>query len=315
MNCRSCGAAIAPGARFCASCGTPVTGSACRACGAELAADARFCASCGTAVGDDRPRAPAEADRERKVATLVFADLVGYTSLNEGHDPEIIEAVVGRAYDRLSAEVQRYEGLVEKFAGDALLAVFGVPTVHEDDAERAVRAAFEMQQAMAELGGQLAAEGRPQLQLRIGIETGEVLANRQRAASERDRIVTGDAVNTAARLEQAAAPGEIVVGPATYAATREVVEYEELPAQALKGKALPIVAWRATRVRAGRGGRRATLGLEAPMVGRDEELTLLKETVRRTAAEGRPHPRSRFSLRAGSGPSLAPRRVAIPQPR
>jgi class 3 adenylate cyclase/tetratricopeptide (TPR) repeat protein len=291
MRCRTCGSELQPGARFCASCGTPVesaTAGTCASCGAALSPGTRFCASCGAPVEEAGGRG-AEPDRERKVATLVFADLVGYTSLNEGHDPEIIEAVVGRAFDRLSAEVQRYEGLVEKFAGDAMLAVFGVPTVHEDDAERAVRAAFEMQQAMAELGAQLAAEGRPQLQLRIGIETGEVLANRQRATSERDRIVTGDAVNTAARLEQAAAPGEIVVGPATYAATREVVEYEELPAQALKGKALPIVAWRATRVRAGRGGRRATLGLEAPMVGRDEELTLLKETVRRTAAEGRPH--------------------------
>ncbi|HJP72448.1 MAG TPA: adenylate/guanylate cyclase domain-containing protein [Candidatus Limnocylindria bacterium] len=287
MNCGSCGAAIEPGARFCASCGAPVAASACRNCGAELAPGARFCASCGTAVEDGGR--PQTADRERKVATLVFADLVGYTSLNEGHDPEIIEAVVGRAFDRLSAEVERYEGLVEKFAGDAMLAVFGVPTVHEDDAERAVRAAFEMQQAMVELGAQLTAEGRPQLQLRIGIETGEVLANRQRATTDRDRIVTGDAVNSAARLEQAAQPGEIVVGPATYAATRDVVDYEELPAQALKGKALPIAAWRATRVRAGHRGRRATLGLEAPMVGRDEELTLLKETVRRTATEGRPH--------------------------
>jgi class 3 adenylate cyclase len=291
MNCRSCGADLEPGARFCPSCGTPVSASACRVCGAELAPGARFCASCGTAVQENTGEAqPAtEPDRERKVATLLFADLVGYTSLSEGHDPEIIEAVVGRAFDRLSAEVERYEGLVEKFAGDAMLAVFGVPTVHEDDAERAVRAAFEMQQAMTDLGAELAAEGRPQLQLRIGVETGEVLANRQRAATDRDRIVTGDAVNTAARLQQAASPGEIVVGSATYAATREVVEYEELPAQILKGKALPIVAWRATRVRAGRGGRRATLGLEAPMVGRDEELSLLKETVRRTTAEGRPH--------------------------
>lgn len=229
------------------------------------------------------------AMRERKVATLLFADLVGFTALNEGHDPEVIEAVVGRAFDRLSAEVVRYEGVVEKFAGDAMLAVFGVPTVHEDDAERAVRAALEMQQAMGELRSQLEAEGRPTLALRIGIETGEVLANRQRAANERDRIVTGDPVNTAARLEQAAAPGAVVVGPGVYAATRDVVEYEEMDPISLKGKTLPVPAWRAVRIRTGRGGRRAVLGLEAPLIGRDEELALLKETVRRTVTEGRPH--------------------------
>jgi len=223
------------------------------------------------------------------VGTLLFADLVGFTSLNEAHDPEIIEAVVGRAFDRLSAEVDRYEGLVEKFAGDAMLAVFGAPVVHEDDSERAVRCAFEMLQAMAELRANLEAEGRPSLSLRIGIETGEVLVNRQRATKERDRIVTGDAVNTAARLEQLAQPGQIIVGPSTYAATREAIQYEELAPVALKGKSLPVPAWRAIRVKARRFGRRAVLGLEAPMVGRDEELTLLKETVRRTVAEGRPH--------------------------
>ena len=220
---------------------------------------------------------------------MLFADLVGYTSLNESHDPEVIEGVVGAAFDRLSAEVSRYEGLVEKFAGDAMFAVFGVPTVHEDDPERAVRAALEMQQAMSDLRAHAQAEGRPGLSLRIGIETGEVLANPTRARSERDRMVTGDAVNTAARLEQAAAPGEVVVGPGTWAATRGAIEYAEMDPIALKGKALPVPVWRAVRVRAGRGGRRAKLGLEAPLIGRDEELTMLKETVRRTVVEGRPH--------------------------
>jgi class 3 adenylate cyclase len=290
MQCEQCGAAIEAGARFCPACGTAVTGSRCAACGTTITAGARFCPGCGAAVSEEAAGpGSAELARERKVATLLFADLVGYTSLNEGHDPEVIEAVVGRAFDRLSAEVARYEGTVEKFAGDAMLAVFGVPTVHEDDAERAVRAAIEMQAAMADLRGQLEAEGRPTLALRIGIESGEVLSNRQRAASERDRIVTGDAVNTAARLEQAAAPGAVIVGPATYAATREAIEYEELEPIALKGKALPVPAWRAVHVRAGRGGRRAVLGLEAPLIGRDEELALLKETVRRTVTEGRPH--------------------------
>src|SRR3990172_9653241 len=250
VNCRACGRALEPGSRFCPSCGTPVE-AACRSCGASLAADARFCASCGTPVvaaagplADESP----DTGRERKLATIVFADLVGFTSLNESSDPELVQALVTRAFDRLSAEVGRYEGTVEKFAGDAMLAVFGVPATHEDDAERAVRAALEMQAAMSELAAELRAEGRPELALRIGVETGEVLVDLGRAQGERDRIVTGDAVNTAARLQGVAAPGTIVVGPFTYAATRDVVEYEELPPTALKGKALPVAAWRAVAV-------------------------------------------------------------------
>jgi len=231
---------------------------------------------------------PAHSGAERKVATILFADIVGYTSLNEGTDPEIVGAVVGRAFDRLSVEVERYEGLIEKFAGDAMLAVFGVPAVHEDDPERAVRAALEMQAVMHELDGDLAS-GSPELRIRIGIETGEVLVDLGRAGSERDRVVTGDAVNVAARLQQAAAAGQVVVGAATYAATRGVVEFEELPPIALKGKSLPAAAWRAVAVKARRGGQRAPTGLESPLVGRDEEIGLLKETVRRTVAEGRPH--------------------------
>jgi len=272
--------------RFCRSCGTPVAGAAPPGPAAAAAA---------THLANATPPAPspsastASGITERKVATMLFADLVGFTSLNESADPELVQALVTRAFDRLSAEVERYEGLVEKFAGDAILAVFGVPTVHEDDAERAVRAALEMQSAMLTLAVELRAEGRPELSLRIGIETGEVLVDIGRAGTERDRMVTGDPVNTAARLQSVAPPGHIVVGPSTYAATRELVDYEELPPTPLKGKALPVAAWRAVRVKARRGGVRPALGMEAPLFGRDEEIGLLKETVRRIAADGRPH--------------------------
>ena len=220
---------------------------------------------------------------------MLFADLVGFTSLDESTDPELVQALVTRAFDRLSAEVSRYEGTLEKFAGDAILAVFGVPVVHEDDAERAVRAALEMQAAMGELATQLRSEGRPELALRIGIETGEVLVDLGRATGERDRIVTGDPVNTAARLQGVAAPGTIVVGPQAYAATRDVVEYEELQHAVLKGKALPVAAWRVVSVKARRGGVRPSMGIEAPLIGRDEEIGLIKETVRRAVADSRPH--------------------------
>jgi len=294
MRCRECGEPVEAGARFCAACGAPTAEAVCAQCGAKLSPTARFCPSCGTpldagADASDQVAGSSDCIRQRKVASLLFADLVGFTNLNEAHDPEVIEAVVSRTFDRLSAEIVRYEGVVEKFAGDAMLAVFGVPTVHEDDAERAVRAALEMQGAMTDLRAQFEAEGRPGLGLRIGIETGEVLADQRRATNERDRIVTGAAVNTAARLEQAATPGAVVVGPGTYASTREIVEYQELVPITLKGKAAPVPAWRAVRVRARRGGVRPVLGIEAPLIGREEELALLKETVRRTAAEGRPH--------------------------
>jgi tetratricopeptide (TPR) repeat protein len=200
-----------------------------------------------------------------------------------------VQGMVSGAFDRLSAEVARYEGIVEKFAGDAVLALFGVPAAHEDDPERAVRAALEMQAAFIVQAQELLARGRPELQLRIGIETGEVLVDLERVAGERERMVTGDPVNTAARLQSVAAPGAIVVGPGTYASTREVVEYEELEPLDLKGKSLPVPAWRAVRVKARRGGIRTPLGIEAPLIGRDEELSLLKETVRRLTADRRPH--------------------------
>ncbi|MEO7118103.1 MAG: adenylate/guanylate cyclase domain-containing protein [Candidatus Limnocylindrales bacterium] len=230
-----------------------------------------------------------ESRQERKVASILFADLVGFTGLNEANDPELVQAIVAEAFDRLSQEVARYEGLIEKFAGDAMLALFGVPQTHEDDAERAVRAALEMQAAMTVLADEARAAGRPELSLRVGIETGEVLVDQGRAAVERDRMVTGDAVNTAARLQTAAAPGTVVVGPGTYAATRAMVDFEELEPLSVKGKAQPVAAWRALAVKARRGGAQARMGTQAPLVGRDREMALLKETVQRMVADGRPH--------------------------
>ncbi len=286
--CPSCGTALTDSARFCASCGSPVA-PACPACGSELPTGARFCPACGASVASDAtaPTSSApESARERKVATLLFADIVGFTELGERLDAEVVSRLVADAFERLSAEVERYGGTVEKYAGDAMLAVFGVPTTHEDDPERAVRAAIEMQAAMAR-GTREAAD--TDLLLRIGIESGDVLADVARSTSERDLFVTGDAVNTASRLQAAADPGAVVVGPGTYASTRDLFEYEELEPRPLKGKALPVSSWRAIRVRTRRGARRPPLGIEAPLIGRDEELALLQETVRRAVAAGKPH--------------------------
>src|SRR5256885_13252073 len=188
----------------------------CPSCGRENIADARFCNTCGTAL----TAAPVAARRERKFATALFADLVGSTALAEREDREVVQSVVGRAFDRLAEEIGRYEGLLEKFMGDAVLAVFGVPRAHEDDAERAVRAALEMQAVLSELNRSFAAEGKPELAMRIGVEAGEVLVDQERARGARDRMLTGGAVNTAARLQTAAEPGRVVVGAGGYAATK-----------------------------------------------------------------------------------------------
>jgi predicted ATPase/class 3 adenylate cyclase len=256
---------------------------ACPRCGEENPDRARFCLRCGETLAE-----AGTGRAERKFATALFADLVGSTSLAEREDPEVVQAVVGRAFGRLGEEVRRYEGLLEKFMGDAVLAVFGVPRAHEDDAERAVRAGLEMQAVLSELNRAFAAEGKPTLEMRIGVESGEVLVDQERVAGPRDRMLTGDAVNVAARLESAAEPGRVVVGPGAFAATKEVVEYRELPALELKGKAERVPAWQALRIRAKQRGERPQLGMEARLVGRDEELAVLKETFRRVQGEARP---------------------------
>jgi class 3 adenylate cyclase/tetratricopeptide (TPR) repeat protein len=256
----------------------------CPSCGTENADGAKFCSECGTSFAQPEQ----QRRKERKFATALFADLVGSTALAEREDPEVVQSVVGRTFDRLSEEIARYEGLLEKFMGDAVLAVFGVPRSHEDDAERAVRAALEMQAVLSELNRGFAAEGKPTLEMRIGVEAGEVLVDVERASGPRDRMLTGDAVNTAARLQTAAEPGHIVVGPGVYASTKDVIEYRELEALTLKGKAEPVPAWGALRIKARTRGERPHLGMESRLVGRDEELSVLKQTLHRLEADGRP---------------------------
>src|SRR5258706_8149236 len=163
----------------------------CPSCGTENVDGAKFCSECGASLAQPEQ----QRRKERKFATALFADLVGSTALAEREDPEVVQSVVGRTFDRLSEEIARYEGLLEKFMGDAVLAVFGVPRAHEDDAERAVRAALEMQAVLSELNRGFAAEGRPELAMRIGVESGEVLVDQERVRGTRDRMLTGDAVN------------------------------------------------------------------------------------------------------------------------
>jgi class 3 adenylate cyclase len=225
----------------------------CSACGAENDGDARFCKSCGTAFAGS-----SAAREQRKTVTLVFCDVVGSTALGESQDPEAVRVVLVRYFERMRGIVETHGGTVQKFIGDAVVAVFGVPVVHEDDAVRAVRAAVEMREAL------------PQLQVgaRIGVNTGEVVT------SSDDTLVTGDAVNVAARLQQAASPGEVLIGQATRALARDAISVEELAPLELKGKAEPVPAFRLVGVRADAAGvaRRHV----APLVGRGYELGLLR---------------------------------------
>jgi len=200
----------------------------------------------------------APAREQRKVVTVLFCDVTGSTALGERLDPESLRAVLGHYFERMNAIVESHGGTVEKFIGDAVMAVFGVPAVHEDDALRALRAATEMLGAFPSLG----VEGR------IGVMTGEVVTGTA------ERLATGDAVNVAARLEQAAAPGEVLLGEETYRLAQDAVEVEPVDPLSLKGKAEPIPAHRLLAVRAGEGYARR---LDAPMVGRETELRRLRD--------------------------------------
>jgi class 3 adenylate cyclase len=244
----------------------------CEQCGSALPADARFCPSCAAPV-TPKTRPPGE----RKVATLLFADLVGSTALGGSQDPERTRVMLDRFYDSMAAEIEYAGGTVEKFVGDAVMAAFGVPAAHEDDAERALHVALAMQRRLRDLF-----DGR--LALRIGVNTGEVVVGQPREGSS---FATGDAVNVGARLEQAAAPGEILVGERTVAAARGAFEFGELQAIEAKGKPDGVVCRKLVRALSLMRPR-GVAGLEPVFVGREPELEQLEAAYERAAREGKP---------------------------
>ena len=210
----------------------------CPQCGAENREEARFCDSCGAALAE--PTAPREV---RKVVTVLFCDVTGSTALGERIDPESLRRVMARYFETAKAIVERHGGTVEKFIGDAVMAVFGVPAVHEDDALRAVRAADELRAGLGELNDELEQSYGTRLELRMGVNTGEVVTGTE------ERLATGDAVNVAARLEQGAEPGEVLIGEEAYRLVRDAVEAEPVAPIAAKGKAEPLAAFRLVAVR------------------------------------------------------------------
>ena len=321
--CAQCGAINPANAKFCYQCGRSLQASP------PSPAAAPDAASPATAEGDERPvalaparrrarrgvavaetaaagasangaSAPArvnahtdEAAEERRVVTVLFADITSSTALADVMDPEDVRALLSAFFSSMSHEIHRHGGTVEKYIGDAVMAVFGSPVAHEDDPVRAVRAALDMQAALRQFN-----EARrnsdptaPQLQMRVGVNTGDVVAA-SGAAEGRDFLITGDAVNVAARLQQIAAPGSIIVGPRTYRGSTGAIEYRALAPVALRGKPRPVRVWEALSATGGSAllpRPRGVSGLYAPMVGRDVELDLLRSIYARVNNERRPH--------------------------
>ncbi len=311
VTCASCGSAAAAGQRFCGSCGAALAGM-CPSCGASNPSDHRFCGTCGTKLDGASPTsssAPPDGGTkagargggssgpgtgpsggpgggpggsgsspvaERRLVTVLFADLVGFTAFAEDRDSEDVRETLTRYFDLATNVLTRYGGTVEKFIGDAVMAVWGTPTAHEDDAERAVRAALELVDAVKDLG--------PSIEARAGVLTGETAVT---LGASNQGMVAGDLVNTAARLQSVAAPSTVLVGESTHRAASVAIAFEPAGEQSLKGKASPVPAWRAIRVIAERGGRGRAETLEAPFVGRDVELRLLKDLYHGAGAERR----------------------------
>jgi class 3 adenylate cyclase len=246
----------------------------CPSCGEETPERARFCPVCGVALNE-----VPTAQGLRKVVTIVFCDLVGSTPLGERLDPETLRQVIASYFEAMAEALKRHEGAIEKFIGDAVMAVFGTPTVREDDALRAVRAAAEMRSALAELNDRLEQRWGVRLEARTGVNTGEVITGDPKRG---EGFVSGDAVNVAARLEQAAPPGEIYLGEQTLELVRDAVTVEAVPPLDLKGKSEPVPAYRLVEVadQVAQPGRR----LGSPLVGRERELELLRAAFDRAVS-------------------------------
>ena len=286
--CQACSAVQPDEARFCASCGSELAPPTCHACDAPLLPGARFCSGCGLAQGDAPATPPAahpvahHAVSSRRMTSVLFGDLVGFTALSESRDQEETRELLTRYFEECSQIVTRYGGTVEKFIGDAVMAVWGVPTAHEDDAERAVRAGLELVAKASAMGEDL---GVIELAMRVGIVTGEVAVT---IGAEGQGMVAGDVVNTASRVQTVADPDQVWVDETTRLLSSSAITYLDRGSHRLRGKADPVPLWSAQAVVASVGGAQRADGLEAPLVGRDRELRIVKELFHSVEESRRP---------------------------
>ncbi|WP_407119705.1 adenylate/guanylate cyclase domain-containing protein [Bradyrhizobium sp. STM 3561] len=305
MNCSGCGFEVQSGFAFCPKCGMKQP-NACPGCGFPCAPDFVYCPKCGSLVsgssndggqasaqtspatlrsssppllqaaqGEFRPPSDnVDSEANRRTITVLFADLSGFTAMSERLDPEVMQTLQNQLFEELTAAVQSFGGFVDKFIGDAMLALFGAPAAHEDDPERAVRAALDMISRTARLSERARAYAGSPLQLHVGINTGHVVAGGLGVGVAKSYSVTGDTVNTAQRLQSMASPDEVLVGPLTHRQTRHAFSYDSLGEISLKGKMGGVLVHRLKgpldTPRTARG--LDTLGLDAPLIGRDAEL-------------------------------------------
>ena len=288
LLCHACGTENRSGRKFCSTCGATLS-AACPACGQPNEPADLFCGDCGAALGGTEAPTPVSvsaqspSSAERKVVSVLFVDLVGFTSLSEARDAEEVRELLTRYFDTSRTLIARYGGTIEKFIGDAVMAVWGAPIAREDDAERAVRAALELTAAVALIGEEAATEG---LAARAGVATGEAAVT---LGAVGQGMVAGDLVNTAARVQSAAEPGSVFVTEPTRRASEASIVYEDAGSHQMKGKVEPVALARALRVISGRAGTLRSVGLESPFVGRDRELRLMKEQFHSVADEGKAH--------------------------
>jgi class 3 adenylate cyclase/tetratricopeptide (TPR) repeat protein len=280
--CPACGTANEGDRKFCGECGSPLA-QTCPSCGTPNPPTVKFCGECGTALGAAPTAEPREAPAaERRLVSVLFADLVGFTAASEARDAEDTRELLSRYFDTCRRLIELYGGTVEKFIGDAVMAVWGAPVATEDDAERAVRAALDLVAAVSALGDEV---GAPELRARAGVLTGEAAVT---LGAEGQGMVAGDLVNTASRIQSVAEPGAVLVGEATRRATDQTIVYSDAGSHELKGKVGLVPLWQALRVVSGSRGALKSTGLEAPFVGRDRELRRIKDLFHTCADEKRP---------------------------